>query len=136
MASMGTRRLLLVVPPVLALVLAGCGGGNDGPSPDPTAAALASGLASGDLSQVSFVDASVGDVQREYDATVAGLGDVKPKVTVASVTKGSDGAATATLQLELAAGRRLELHEQGATGSPRRLDVAGRSGRTTWSSRR
>ena len=98
MASMGTRRLLLVVPPVLALVLAGCGGGDDGPSPAPTAAALASGLASGDLSQVSFVDASVGDVQREYDAAVAGLGDVKPKVTVASVTKGSDGVATAALR--------------------------------------
>jgi cell division protein FtsI/penicillin-binding protein 2 len=121
MASMGTRRLLLVVPPVLALVLAGCGGGDDGPSPDPTAAALASGLASGDLSQVSFVDASVGDVQREYDATVAGLGDVKPKVTVASVTKGSDGAATATLQWSWPLGSgwsytsKAPLHASGST---------------------
>jgi hypothetical protein len=98
MAAMSSRRLLLVVPPILALVLAGCGGGDDGPSPDPTAAALASGLAAGDLSHVSFVDASSSDVQRAYDTAVAGLGDVKPKVTVASVNTGSDGMATATLR--------------------------------------
>src|SRR4051812_47166830 len=97
MAAMGNRRLLLVVPAILALTVAGCGGGDSGPSPDPTAAALAAGLASGDLSKVTFVDATSGDVQREYAALVAGLGEVKPQVTVASVTKKGDAAATADL---------------------------------------
>jgi cell division protein FtsI/penicillin-binding protein 2 len=98
MAAMGTRRLLLVLLPILALVLAGCGGGDDGPSPDPTATSLAAGLTSDDLSQVAFVDRPAGEVQHAYDKTIAGLGDVKPKVTVASVTKSGDGAATATLR--------------------------------------
>jgi cell division protein FtsI/penicillin-binding protein 2 len=98
MTAMGTRRLLLVVPAVLALATTGCGGGDDGPSPDPTARVLAAGLTSGDLSQVGFVDASAGDVQQEYAATVAALGEVRPQVSVASVTKGDDASATATLR--------------------------------------
>jgi len=94
---MGTRRLLLVVPAILVLTVAGCGGGDQGPSPAPTAAALAAGLASGDLSGVGFVDATSGDVQREYAATVAPLGEVKPQVSVASVATKGDAGATATL---------------------------------------
>ncbi len=107
MAGMGTRRPSYVVAsraPVMAAVLAttlslalsGCGG-DHGPSPRPAADALASGLSSGDLSRVSFVNRSAGDVQREYAATVAGLG-VMARVTVTSVTTESDGAATATLR--------------------------------------
>ncbi|HEY3529143.1 MAG TPA: penicillin-binding transpeptidase domain-containing protein [Nocardioides sp.] len=95
---MGTRRLLLVVLAIVPLALAGCGGGDDGPSPDPTAAALAAGLASGDLSDVTFVDASAGDVQREYHRAVAALGGVKPEVQVGSVDTSGDGTATATLR--------------------------------------
>jgi cell division protein FtsI/penicillin-binding protein 2 len=99
---MGTRRPSYVVSTGTAILvtwaLTGCGGGEHGPSPDPTADALASGLSSGDLSQLSFVSLSAGDVQREYAAAVAGLGGVKPKVTVASVARQNDGAATATLQ--------------------------------------
>jgi cell division protein FtsI/penicillin-binding protein 2 len=101
MAGMGTRRLPLVAAstaPFLVLALAGCGGGDKGPSPDPTAAALAAGLTSGDLGKVAFVDASAGQVQREYARTVAGLGDIEPKVSVSSVSEAGDGAATATLR--------------------------------------
>ncbi|HEX4470527.1 MAG TPA: penicillin-binding transpeptidase domain-containing protein [Nocardioides sp.] len=101
---MRTSRPLVFSSPVLALALAfalalalaGCGG-SSGPSPDPTAASLAAGLASGDLSHLSFLDATPGVVQREYHQTVAGLGDVHPKVSVASVSKTSSSAATATL---------------------------------------
>jgi cell division protein FtsI/penicillin-binding protein 2 len=96
MTGMGTRRLLLVVPPVLALALAGCG--DKGPAPQPAAAALAAGLSSGDLSHVSFAGQTAGAAQREYDAAVAGLGEVKPRVGVDSVTTSSDGAASATLR--------------------------------------
>jgi hypothetical protein len=98
MAGMGIRRLLLVVPPILALALGGCGGGHDGPSPDPTAAALAAGLSSGDLAKVTFVNASDGQVQREFAKTVAGLGDVEPKVSVSSVSESGGGTASATLR--------------------------------------
>jgi cell division protein FtsI/penicillin-binding protein 2 len=101
MAGMGTRRLPLVVPPVLALVsalaLAGCGGGG-GPDPKPAADALAAGLSSGDLSKVAFADQSPGEVQSAYTTAMGDLAAVKPKVTVGSVTKGDNGAATATLQ--------------------------------------
>jgi cell division protein FtsI/penicillin-binding protein 2 len=100
MADMGIRRVSVVVLPALALALgvslAGCGG-SSGPSPDPVADSLAAGLASGDLSKLTFVDATAGDIEREYQKAVAGLGDVHPKVSVASVSKSSDSAATATL---------------------------------------
>jgi cell division protein FtsI/penicillin-binding protein 2 len=98
MAGMGPRRATLVVLSILALVLAGCGGGDDGPEPGPTADALASGLSSGDLSKVTFADRSAADVEAAYQKAVAGLGDVEPKVTVGSVATTKDGAATATLQ--------------------------------------
>lgn len=99
MAAMGTRRRMHAVP-ILALVLvpalAGCGGSH-GPSPDPAADALATGLASGDVSGVRFAGATANDVQQAYAADVAGLGQVKPHVTVTSVDTGSSGHATATL---------------------------------------
>ena len=100
---MGTSRprppVLLLVPTALALALAlaGCGGGNDGPSPQPTADALAQGLSSGDLSKVAFAGSTPAAVQKQYSAAVAGLGGVKPEVTVTSVS--DDGSsATATLR--------------------------------------
>jgi cell division protein FtsI/penicillin-binding protein 2 len=97
MAVMGTRCLSIVVVSMLVPALAGCGGGDQGPAPDATADALASALSSGDLSQVAFAGASDGEVQREYAATVRGLGDAKPTVTVGSVSAGGDASATATL---------------------------------------
>src|SRR5919112_2647962 len=103
MAGMGTRRPSYAarrVPAVPAVLAAGlvlglsagltaCGG-DQGPSPGPTADALAAGLSSGDLSKVTFVDTSAAAVQHQYAATVAGLGSVKPKVTVESVDTQGD----------------------------------------------
>jgi hypothetical protein len=104
MTGMGTR---LAVPPVLvlslsltlalSLALAGCGG-DDGPDPRTAAAALAAGLASGDLSKVTFADESAGQVQTAYHTALGDLADVKPKVSVGSVATGDNGRATATLQ--------------------------------------
>ncbi|HEX5115254.1 MAG TPA: hypothetical protein VFW65_08655, partial [Pseudonocardiaceae bacterium] len=95
---MGTRRLhLLVVPTALALLLAGCGSKDAGPDPAPVADGLARGLASGDLSGVVFGGTTTpAQADQQYAATVADLGEVSPKVTVASVSKSSDTAATAT----------------------------------------
>jgi hypothetical protein len=96
---MGKPRLpnVLVVAAALALVLAGCGGGDSAPDPQPMADALARGLASGNLSKVAFVGPDPALAQKQYHAAVAGLGGVKPTVTVASVAVTGSTAATATL---------------------------------------
>ncbi len=75
-------------------------GGEDGASPEAAAQVYADALASGDFADVSFADggepAAVGE---EYAATVEGLGELTPTVSVADVAEkaGSDpGSATAT----------------------------------------
>ena len=102
---MGTSRprplvLTVLAPTALGLaltpVLAGCTQ-HDGPDPGPTANALAQGLSSGNLSTVPFAGTTAAAVGRQYDATTAGLGGVKPKVTVAGVSTSGD-TATATLR--------------------------------------
>jgi cell division protein FtsI/penicillin-binding protein 2 len=100
MTGMGLSRHGYVVAPlvlVLGAGLAGCAGGDDGPGPGPTADTLANALTTGDLSQVRFVDESPADAQAAYRKVLGDLADVKPKVTVASVTEGDGGRATATL---------------------------------------
>jgi cell division protein FtsI/penicillin-binding protein 2 len=100
MTGMGISRRGYAVAPLVLVVgigLAGCAGGDDGPEPDPTADALATGLATGDLSKVRFVEESPAAVQDAYQEALGDLADVKPKVTVASVAEGKDGKATATL---------------------------------------
>jgi cell division protein FtsI/penicillin-binding protein 2 len=98
MTAMGTRSARLLLPALcLTLLAAGCGSKDSGPDPTPTADGLAEGLSSGDLSGVVFNGLDAARADREYDATVAGLGGVKPKVEVTAVTKSSDSAATATL---------------------------------------
>ncbi|MFZ2016564.1 MAG: penicillin-binding transpeptidase domain-containing protein [Nocardioides sp.] len=96
---MGTSRPRLAVltalaPFTLVLALSGCG--SKDADPQPTADALAAGLSSGDLSKVAFTGASAAQAQQSLDDATAGLGEVKPKVTVASVESG-DQADTATL---------------------------------------
>lgn len=95
---MGTLSARLLLPALcVTLLAAGCGSKDSGPDPAPTADGLAQGLTSGDLSGVVFSGMAASQADREYDATVAGLGGVKPKVQVTAVKKSSDSAATATL---------------------------------------
>ena len=89
---------------VAALLLTGCsGGGDDGPdgdekpSAETVADALAAGLSSGDLARVPFDAATAEGAQASYDAVVDGMGDRRPAVVVGSVTENEDGTAQATL---------------------------------------
>jgi len=80
MSGMGRSRCgYAVVPVVLVLgaALAGCVGGDDGPKPDATADALASGLATGDLSRVRFVDESASATQDAYKSALDIVADVR-----------------------------------------------------------
>ncbi len=95
---MGTLSARVLLPALcVALLAAGCGSKDSGPDPAPTANGLAQGLTSGDLSGVVFNGMAAKQADGEYDATVAGMGGVKPKVQVTAVKKSSDTAATATL---------------------------------------
>src|SRR5689334_9979991 len=82
----------------LLLLAAGCDSGSvpgldSGPDPQPVADALATGLASDDLSGVTLSDPTA---QKQYDATVAGLGEVSPTVSAGEVDA-SGKTATVTL---------------------------------------
>jgi cell division protein FtsI/penicillin-binding protein 2 len=69
---------------------------KDGNSPDRAAAALAAGLSAKDLSPLPFVGTSGTAVNDLFQPAVAGMGPLKPGVTVASVSR--DGSsATARL---------------------------------------
>jgi hypothetical protein len=99
MARMGTARLpwpAVVMTLGAALLPVGCSQ-DDGANPGPTADALAAGLTANDLSSVAFDAVTADSAQKELDETVADLGDVRPKVTVASVGQRGDDNATATL---------------------------------------
>ncbi len=71
--------------------------GDEGPDPRPAAEALASALATGDLEEVELGGPLAAEAPAAYDATVAGLGEVDPEVTVEDVQQDDGSAATATL---------------------------------------
>jgi cell division protein FtsI/penicillin-binding protein 2 len=87
----------------VVLAVAGCGilpprpnPGPDGNTADQAAAALAAGLSAKDLSPLPFVGATGAAVNDQFTPLVAGMGPLKPGVTVASVSR--DGSsATAKL---------------------------------------
>ena len=92
----------LAATAVLVVSLAGAAGCtlvDKPPQPDPTAAALAEGLAKGDVSQVAF-DGSTGAAATAFVTSATAQVKAVPRtVTVTSVTpdKTNDKAATATL---------------------------------------
>jgi cell division protein FtsI/penicillin-binding protein 2 len=88
---------------IVILAVAGCGilppqpnPGPDGNTADQAAAALAAGLNAKDLSPLPFVGATGAAVNDQFKPLVAGMGPLKPDVSVASVSR--DGSsATAKL---------------------------------------
>jgi cell division protein FtsI/penicillin-binding protein 2 len=88
---MFVRRSLVAV--LACLALTACTSDDDPgdddpdvPSPAVAAEALGAALASGDFSSVGFTSADPQAVTDEYAATVAGLGDLTPTVTLAGVS--------------------------------------------------
>ncbi len=101
MTGMANSRLVYVAAPLVLVAgttLAGCSG-DDGTDPQPTVDALAKAFTTDDFSEVPFDGNRVTSAlaQKQYEAVVAGLGDVKPTVTVASTTSSSADRASATL---------------------------------------
>jgi cell division protein FtsI/penicillin-binding protein 2 len=88
---------------IVLLAATGCGisipnlnRDQDGDTPDRVAAALAAGLSAKDLSPVPFVGSTGAAVNELFEPLVAGMGPLRPSVTVASVSR--DGSsATARL---------------------------------------
>lgn len=112
MRSRPAARARLTVPSlvtmvVLAVVLTACSDDGEpaaaGESPDGTVAALADGLASGDLAELEFISATTEEVTADYQETVAGLGEITPTVDAGGVEQDGD-SATATLAWSWPAG--------------------------------
>jgi cell division protein FtsI/penicillin-binding protein 2 len=88
----------------LVLLLAGCGilssqpnPGPDRDSADQAAAALAAGLSAKDLSQLPFLGASSTAVNDQFQLLIAGMGAVKPSVSVASISRDGSSATAGLL---------------------------------------
>ncbi len=88
----------------VALWLGGCDavGGDEGPDPEPTVAALAEALAGGDLSEVAFGEATAAQAGAAYVEIVTGMGEATPGVEAGEVTRsegeeGEPDTASATL---------------------------------------
>jgi cell division protein FtsI/penicillin-binding protein 2 len=98
-----TPRRLAVVAAVV-LLLGGCTAKGAPPTPDRggdhpgrAAAELAAGLAAKDVTKVEFAGAVSADVNDQFAPLVAGMGPVKPTVTVVGVETQA-GTATAVLK--------------------------------------
>lgn len=72
----------------VAAGLAGCTAAP--PTPDETAAALAAGLTSGDLTVVPLSGATPAVAAEQLTAARAGMGEARPVVTVGEITPGED----------------------------------------------
>ena len=69
---------------------------GDTSSPDGAAQTLADALVSGDFAEVGFTDEDPAAVSEQYAATVEGMSDLVPTVTLADVADEEGGAPTAT----------------------------------------
>lgn len=99
---MGKNRTLTSVLAVsaLALTLVSCSG--DKQSPDDAAAALAEGLSNSDVSASSFTEGTPAQVNAELEELLAGMGPVRPAVTVAGIEEDTENDDAAAVRLAYA----------------------------------
>ncbi|MFC5176363.1 penicillin-binding transpeptidase domain-containing protein [Nocardioides taihuensis] len=83
-------------------LLAGCDAAAETPAPDDAAAALAAGLASGELEGIAFTDTQPDEAARQYEPLVEGMGGVEPSVEVAEVSDVDEDGSAPTAQATLA----------------------------------
>jgi len=92
------RGAAIVVGAVVIVGVSGCG--PDRAEPGPVVAALAAGMAAGDLTGVALTGATAAQATTELTAAIAGLDPLRPEVKVGTVTVAKDGkTATAALGL-------------------------------------
>ena len=98
---MGKNRTVSVLAAAaLALTLVSCSG--EKPSPDDAAAALAEGLGNLDISGSAFTVGTPEQINTELQTLVAGMGTVKPAVTVAGVDEDPEEENAASARLAYA----------------------------------
>ena len=85
---------------VLALTLMSCS--EQKSSPEDAAAALAEGLGKADVAASAFTSGTPAQVNTELETLLAGMGTVRPAVTVAGIEEDSENADAATARLAYA----------------------------------
>ncbi|MDN5856360.1 MAG: penicillin-binding protein, partial [Actinomycetia bacterium] len=91
------RTIAMGCASLIALVgLVACTGDSDDAGPKPVADELAKGLSDGDVGGLTFDGTSGEKAQAQFEKTLSGMGDYRPKVTIDDVTEDGD-TATATL---------------------------------------
>ena len=97
---MGAHRLAagLATTALVGVLLTGCDAVDKvtGPDPDEAADTLAGALSSGSFTDVAFIEQTPGEVTKDFEATVEGMGGTEPTVSAAEVDESGD-SATATL---------------------------------------
>ena len=118
------RAIALIMALLLTVAVAACAPERE--SPDPTAQALAKGLAAKDVSTVAFADATGAQVQEQLAELTKGMDAWKPNVTVASVEEVESNLFRATLSMT---GRRRTRKRVGATPPQRTCTMRTTAGR-------
>ncbi|MBO0897540.1 penicillin-binding transpeptidase domain-containing protein [Arthrobacter sunyaminii] len=99
---MGKNRALTTVLAVSALTLTLMSCSSEKPSPDDAAAALAEGLSNADVSASSFTAGTPAQVNTELETLLAGMGPVRPAVTVAGIDEDAENDDAAAVRLAYA----------------------------------
>ncbi|HXF02518.1 MAG TPA: penicillin-binding transpeptidase domain-containing protein [Arthrobacter sp.] len=92
------RAIALIMALLLTVAVAACAPERE--SPDPTAQALAKGLAAKDVSTVAFADATGAQVQEQLAELTKGMDAWKPNVTATSVEEVESNLFRATLSYD------------------------------------
>lgn len=99
---MGKNHKLTSVLAVSALALTLMSCSEQKSSPDDAAAALAEGLAKADVAASAFASGTPAQVNTELETLLAGMGTVRPDVTVAGIEEDSENDDAATARLAFA----------------------------------
>lgn len=127
-----TRTLVTgtLVAGILAGGVAGCSLFQPTPAPDETARTLAHGIATGQFGDVPLQGKDAGRAGDIVTKAYAGMGDLRPNVEVAGVTRGNDETkATATLRVSWTLAQGVPAWTYQSTAA---MTLADRTWKVTW----